>query len=80
MTLNTQQLLQLKEKVKKLEEQRIRAEANHEQAVDRLKELGYDSVEDAEAALEEMRKAILEDEARLAEDVDALFDKYPELR
>ena len=80
MIPTTQQLLQLKEKIKKLDEQRIRAEANLEQATARLNELGYNNVEEAEAALKEMEKAILEDEAKIAEDMDVLFDKYPELR
>lgn len=80
MTITTQQLLQLKEKVKRLDEQRIRAEANYEQALAQLKELGYDDVEDAEDTLKEMKKTITDEQARLAEEVDALLDKYPGLR
>lgn len=78
--MDARKLLQLKDRVKKLDEQRIRAEANLEQAEARLKELGYDSIEDAEATLSEMKEAILEEEARLAEDVETLFEQYPDLR
>ena len=45
-----------------------------------MKELGYDTIEEAEAVLKEMAKDVREEESRLAEDVDALLDKYPELR
>lgn len=80
MTITIQQLLQLKEKVKRLDEQRIRAEANYEQAIARLKELGYDDVEDAEDALKDMKKTITDEQAQLADSIHALFDKYPDLR
>ena len=80
MTTTAQQLLQMQQNVRYLNEQRIRAEANYEQALARLKELGYDTIEDAEAVLKEMAEDIREEESRLAEDVDALLDKYPELR
>lgn len=80
MSATTQQLLQMQQNVRHLNEQRIRSEANYEQALARLKELGYDSVEDAEIVLEEMADEIRKEESKLAEDVDALLDKYPELR
>lgn len=80
MTISAQQLLQMKEKVKKLDEQRIRAEANYDQALIRLKELGYSSIEDAEDALHDMQKSITQEEAQLAEEMDKLLDKYPGLR
>ena len=70
----------MQQNVRHLNEQRIRAEANYEQALARLKELGYDTIEDVEAVLKEMAEDIREEESRLAEDVDALLDKYPELR
>ena len=80
MTTTAQQLLQMQQNVRHLNEQRIRAEANYEQALARLKEHGYDTIEEAEAVLKEMAEDIREEESRLAEDVDALLDKYPELR
>ena len=51
MTTTAQQLLQMQQNVRHLNEQRIRAEANYEQALARFKELGYDTIEDAEAVL-----------------------------
>ena len=80
MTVSTKQLLDLKDRVKRLDEQRIRAEAAYDEAVTRLHELGYDTVEDAEKALEDMQADILQEEANLANDLDALLDKYPALR
>lgn len=73
-------LIQLKEKVEQLNEQYIRAQANYETAVARLKELGYDSIEEAEQALDQMHQDIHKGEAQLASDMDALLDKYPGLR
>ena len=73
-------LLQMKEKVQQLNENYIRAQANYESALARLKELGYDSVEEAEQALDQMHSDITKGEAQLAEDIDALLDKYPGLR
>ena len=73
-------LIQLKEKVEQLNEQHIRAQANYETAVARLKELGYDSIEEAEQALDQMHQDIHKGEAQLASDMDALLDKYPGLR
>ena len=73
-------LIQLKEKVEQLNEQYIRAQANYETAVARLKEVGYDSIEEAEQALDQMHQDIHKGEAQLASDMDALLDKYPGLR
>lgn len=80
MTVTAQQLLQMKEKVKKLDEQRIRAEANYDQSLASLKALGYDSVDDAEAALDDMHRNITQEESKLAEEMDKLLDQYPGLR
>ena len=79
MSVSASELLKLKQQVKELDEQRIRAEANYDQALSQLQELGYDTIEDAEQALKDMRASIEEEEAKLAEDMDALLDKYPEL-
>lgn len=78
--IDARSLLQLKEKVQQLSEQSIRAQANYEAAMARLKELGYDSIEEAEQALDQMHEDIHKGEAQLASDMDALLDKYPELR
>lgn len=80
MTISAQELINLKDKVTRLNEVRIRAESARDEALARLKELGYDSVEDAEAALDDMKKAIVDEEVALAEDVDKLLDTYPDLR
>ena len=72
-------LAHMKERVAQLNEQRIRAEANYDQVLSQLKELGYDSVEDAEEALQELQNSIRDNERKLADSVDALLNTYPEL-
>ena len=72
-------LLQLKKVVEQKKEQRIRAESVRDQAIEHLREYGYDSVEEAKQALKKMKMQIAKDEAAIEEMITKLEADYPEL-
>ena len=79
MSIDVQQIMRLKKAAKDAEEQRIRAESAQDEALKQLKELGYDSVEEAKQALASMHKCITDEEAKLEDEVQRLLDEYPDL-
>lgn len=73
-----QHLTDLKGKLETLSGEKIKAETKLEAAMKELKDLGYETVEEAEDALREMYKEIHELEKKAKELTDILMDKYHE--
>jgi hypothetical protein len=65
---------ELKAKVDRLQERAAKAEAVHEMSLRRLEELGYDSVEDAEAGL----KKLTEKQKRAAAEYESELKRFKE--
>jgi Holliday junction resolvasome RuvABC DNA-binding subunit len=80
MSFDVQALMRMKKQVQEAKEQLIRAEAARDEAVERLKQLGYDDVKDAQEALKGMADSILQEENELENKLRKLFDDYPDLR
>jgi phage shock protein A len=74
MSVDVQALMRMKKAVQEAKEQLIRAEAARDEALTRLKELGYDSVQKAQDALEGMSGDITDEEADLEDKIGKLFD------
>lgn len=72
-------LAEMKSRVDEAKRDLTRAEANYEAALERLRELGYNSVADAEKELKKMERQISDEEAAIEEGLRKLEQDYPEL-
>lgn len=79
MDNHTQKLLKLKQQVADARERRIRAETIADSAERELTALGYNTVEDAEKALQKIDSELLIKQEQLERDMETLYKKYPEL-
>ena len=70
---------QLKEAAERVTNARVRAKVELEHAEARLKELGYDSVDEAKAALSNMEQKIDQLEADIETEMTKLENDFPEL-
>lgn len=70
---------QLKEAAERATNARVRAKVELEHAEARLKELGYDSVDEAKAALSNMEQKIDQLEADIETEMTKLENDFPEL-
>lgn len=77
--MNVQQIEALKSKLEKARVAKIRAEATRDEAFERLKELGFDSIEQATDALDDMHSQIQELEDEINRETIKLENQYPEL-
>lgn len=73
------ELMRMKKRVEDAKENLTRAQANHEAALERLKELGYDNVADAEKALGKLEKQISDAQDAIEDGLRQLEQDYPEL-
>lgn len=69
----------LKEAAEAASAARMRATLNLEHAQAQLKELGYDTVDEAEAALDRINEQVRQLEAEINNETAKLQDDYPEL-
>lgn len=74
-----QKLLELKRRVQQKKEERIRAESLRDQALESLHKFGYDTVEEAQEALEKMKKQIASGDAKIEQLLDKLEEDFPDL-
>lgn len=72
-------LMRMKRRVEDAKNNLTRAQANHDAAVERLKELGYDNVEEAREALEKLEKQISDAQDAVENGLRQLERDYPEL-
>lgn len=77
--MDARQIEALKSKLEKARIAKIRAEAQRDEAFERLKELGFDSIEAATEALDDMQGQIQELEDEINRETDKLENQYPEL-
>lgn len=77
--MDARQIEALKSKLEKARVAKIRAEATRDEAFERLKELGFDSIEQATEALDDMQGQIQELEDEINRETDKLENQYPEL-
>lgn len=70
---------QLKEAAERATNARVRAKVELEHAEARLKELGYDSVDEAKTALSNMEQKIDQLEADIETEMTKLENDFPEL-
>lgn len=77
--MDARQIEALKSKLEKARVAKIRAEAQRDEAFERLKELGFDSIEAATEALDDMQGQIQELEDEINRETDKLENQYPEL-
>lgn len=65
--------------IDRAKEQRIRAEAARDEALKRLREMGFEGVDDALDALETMADETDQLEAKLADEIAKIEKQYPQL-
>lgn len=66
----------LKTRVEECERKASRAEGAYEEAMKQLKSFGYDSIEDAQLGLNEMKKKLAEAEERYEKELKAFKEKW----
>lgn len=69
----------LKAACKELSEKRIRAEGLQEDALERIKDLGFSSVKEAEKELAKLQKEQTEQEQEIEDLIEELQDEFPDL-
>lgn len=69
----------LKSKILTAGQNRARAEALRDQALERIKELGYDNITEAQVSLKEMQGDVTKTETELQQLIAKLHSDYPEL-
>ncbi|GHV48602.1 hypothetical protein AGMMS49546_39250 [Spirochaetia bacterium] len=73
-------LMTLKQKIIDAAEARAKAEAVVEENLKRLKEHGYSSMDDAQAALKRLRDKIEVLQEDVAGEIEDILERYPDLR
>ena len=76
MTISVEEYKKLKAKVEERKAKAARAEGAYDEAMKRLKEAGYSSIEDAEAGLAELKKQEAEAEEAYETELAAFKAKW----
>lgn len=69
----------LKKACKEMTEKRIRAEGLQEDALERIKDLGFASIKEAEKELAKLQKEQTEQEQEIAGLIEEIQDEFPDL-
>lgn len=77
--MDLSELTRLKKACKEITEKRIRAEGLQEEALKRIRELGYDTVEDAEKELKKLEKEQAKKETEIENMIEELQEEFPDL-
>lgn len=79
MSVDVSKLIQMKTACKEASEKRIKAEGLMEEALSKLKELGFASIQAAKKELKILETKITEMETEIEEAIDELEQEFPEL-